>query len=253
MTWKLHLGDCLDPITGLASLPDASVDHVICDPPYEAEAHTKGRRIMNPRTKSIREAPLSFSQISGEERVAVSSQIARVSRRWILAFCQIEATSAWRAALENGGARYIRTMVWVKPNGQPQLTGDRPGVGYECIVVCYGSEGRLRWNGGGKRGWMEFAVDANFSREERIHETQKPLPLMRQLVDDFTDSGETIVDPFTGGGTTGVAAIRLGRNFIGWEKDPKYHAAATKRLEGTREQTELWAPRSPRPKQGSLL
>jgi DNA modification methylase len=62
---------------------------------------------------------------------------------------------------------------------------------------------------------------------------------MEAMVRDFTDRGETILDPFAGSGTTGVAAIRNGRNFIGWEKDPKYHAIADRRLRGTKEQLEL--------------
>jgi site-specific DNA-methyltransferase (adenine-specific) len=71
------------------------------------------------------------------------------------------------------------------------------------------------------------------------HETQKPIDLMVELVRLFTDPGDLILDPFAGSGTTGVAAIRLGRRFIGWERDPKYHAIAVKRLTAAREQLEL--------------
>lgn len=235
--WDLVLGDCL-PF--LRSLPDKSVDHVICDPPYEAEAHTKGRRIHNPRTGECRMAPLTFDAMTSEGRASVAAEMARAASRWLVVFCQIEAAHLWRSALEAGGARYVRTMVWVKPNGQPQLTGDRPGVGFETMVVAYGSPGRLRWNGGGKRGWLQHSVDANFSRQPRLHETQKPLPLIEELVRDFTDPGETILDPFAGSGTTGVAAIRLGRRFIGCELSPKYHAVATKRLSQAREQLRMF-------------
>jgi site-specific DNA-methyltransferase (adenine-specific) len=232
---RVVLADCLGP-EGLATLPDKSVDAVLTDPPYEAEAHTKGRRIHNPRTGECRMAPLGFAPMTAEGRDAAAAQMARVAKRWIVVFCQIEASHLWRAALEAGGARYVRTMVWVKPNGQPQLTGDRPGVGFETMVVAYGTAGRMRWNGGGKRGWLEHCVDANFSREPRHHETQKPLPLMEELTRDFTDPGELICDPFAGSGTTGVACRRLGRRFIGFERDAKYHAIAEKRIAGAREQ-----------------
>jgi DNA modification methylase len=86
--------------------------------------------------------------------------------------------------------------------------------------------------------------------------TEKPLPLMESLVRDFTDPGDLILDPFAGSGTTGVAAIRLGRRFIGWEKDPKYHTIAVKRLTAAREQRELGMEPmavSPRGKQEPLL
>lgn len=251
--WELRLGDCLAPKRGLASLADKSVDVVIADPPYEVDAHTKGRRIYNPRTHALRMAPLTFGAITDAGRKEVARHIVRVTRRWMLVFCQIEGTGPWREVLQAAGARYVRTLVWVKPNGQPQLTGDRPGVGYECIVVCYGTEGRMHWNGGGKRGWMEFPVDANFCREERLHETQKPLPLMESLTADFSDHGELILDPFAGSGTTGVAAIRFGRRFIGWEKDRKYHAIASRRLTGTREQLVLPVGKRTKARQETLL
>jgi site-specific DNA-methyltransferase (adenine-specific) len=242
-----HVLHCGDGIAGMASLPDRSVDHVICDPPYEGEAHTNGRRIHNPRTKAIREAPLSFGHITEKERTAAAEQFARIARRWILVFCQLEAAMKWRAVLERGGARYIRTMVWVKPNAQPQLTGDRPGVGYECIVVAHSHEA-TRWNGGGARGWVEYPVDANFSRVPRLHETQKPLPMMEDLIQKFTDPGELVCDAYSGSATTGVACKRLGRRFVGWEIDPDFYEVGRKRLDVTREQYEL-LPRAQKPKQ----
>ena len=137
----------------------------------------------------------------------------------------------WRLALEAGGARYMRTMVWQKPNGQPQLTGDRPGVGFETIVVAH-AQGASRWNAGGKRGWLVHPTDANFSRAPRLHETQKPLPLMREIVADFTDPADLILDAYAGSGTTATAALSLGRHFIGWERDPTHHETARRRLSG---------------------
>jgi hypothetical protein len=52
--------------------------------------------------------------------------MARLARRWILVFCQVEAAMKWRAALEAGGAVYKRTCQWIKPDGKPQYSGDRP-------------------------------------------------------------------------------------------------------------------------------
>lgn len=221
---------CADNREVLPGLPDRSVAHVITDPPYEAESHQKGRRIMNPRTQEVRNAAITtFVQLDEETRQAVGVECARLAKRWALIFCQLEGAMLWRDCL-GPEHRYIRTMVWVKPNGQPQLTGDRPGVGYECIVVSH-PPSKPRWNGGGSRGWLEHAVDANFSREPRVHETQKPIDLMLELVELFTDENEVILDPFCGSGTTGVACLRLGRRFIGIERDEKYAAVARDRLQ----------------------
>ena len=84
----VHLGDCLDPVSGLASLPDRSVDHVITDPPYEAEAHTKQRRVK--RSAGVMKAePLSFHPTTDDQRVAVAAHFGRVARRWVVVFCQV--------------------------------------------------------------------------------------------------------------------------------------------------------------------
>ena len=75
-------------------------------------------------------------------------------------------------------------------------------------------------------------LDFGFQKDElRVHEAQKPLRLMEFLIQLTTREGQTILDPFMGGGTTAVAAKRLKRHFIGFEMDPESHAAATRRLE----------------------
>ena len=75
---------------------------------------------------------------------------------------------------------------------------------------------------------------------------------MEQLVRDFTDPDDLICDPFMGSGTTGVACIRLGRRFIGWEKDPDYFDIAVKRIRGTKEQLGLFKGERVKHKQAKL-
>lgn len=233
----------------LPTLADKSVDHVITDPPYEAEAHTLQRRVLSRAerapgfSKGVRAAAVTFSPMTEGSRTTVSMDIGRLSRRWILIFCQAEAIPSWRESLMAGGARYMRPCIWTKPNGQPQLTGDRPAMGYETIV-CAHSAAASRWNGGGRRGVFDHCVEANFSREPRYHETQKPISLMSELVELFTDPGDLVLDPFCGSGTTGVACLRLGRRFIGIEKDSSYAQLATDRLQAESEGLTLRAARA---------
>lgn len=245
--WELRCGDCLDPVHGLASLADKSVDHVITDPPYEAEAHTLQRRVKRGSGGQVQlddgrvayVEPLSFEPLSFETRSSVGRETGRIVRRWVVAFGQVEAAMKWRDAMEAGGLNYRRTGVWVKPDGMPQYSGDRPGMGYESIVIAHAT-GRSKWNGGGRHGVWVFNKIGPEDRNRTGHETQKPVALMEALVRDFTDPGELVCDPFAGSGTTGVACIRLGRRFIGWERDPKYFAVAVKRLQGAREQLRLF-------------
>lgn len=231
MTWILHSGACLD---GLRALGEHSVDHVLTDPPYEAEAHTQQRRVKRGEVMAVE--PLSFAPIGEEERHAVAREIARIARRWMVVFCQIEGAPLWRKSLESAGAVYRRTCIWVKPDGMPQYSGDRPGMGYEALVVAH-APGRSEWNGGGRHG--VFTVNKN-DPERTGHPTQKPRALMETLVRLFTDPGELVCDPFAGSGTTGVAALRLGRRFLGWELDPAFYAVASRRLGATRQQLDLF-------------
>ena len=249
--WSLTNGDC---IAGMRLLADKSVDVTISDPPYEAEAHTKGRRTKT-GTSTTRSAgkgdwksrvargeavasaaPLPFAAITECERTDSASEIARLTRRWALVFCQVEAAGSWAAALEVGGLDYVRTMVWIKPDAQPQFTGDRPGHGYESIVVAH-RKGRKRWNGGGRVGVFTHCRARPGSpggpgSEPSPHPTTKPLALMAELVSLFSDPGELVLDPFAGSGSTGVACGQLGRRFQGFELDAGYYEIACRRLRG---------------------
>lgn len=92
--------------------------------------------------------------------------------------------------------------------------------------------GRSRWNGGGARAVYAYATVLNRGgKSPRAHTAQKPLSLMVELVGLFADPGEVILDPYAGSGTTGVAAIRLGRRAILVERDPAHAETARRRCE----------------------
>lgn len=250
-SFDLRLGDCLDLVTGLASLADKSCDNVICDPPYSEHVHTRSRRgsvagyhePMNPGGGGAisRSREFGFEHLSDEVRDGAAREIGRLVRRWAIVFTDAESAHLWRASLTEHGLEYLRTGAWIKVGGAPQFTGDRPAVGHEELIIAHPA-GRKHWNGGGKNAIYRVPIVLNDNGgEARVHTAQKPVDLLSALVRDFTDPGDLILDPFAGSGTTGVAAVRLGRRFIGWERDPKYHTIATKRLAATREQLGLFA------------
>lgn len=245
MSYVLNLGDCLGR-GGMATLAEKSVDHVIADAPYSEHVHEKSRRGLTGthvggRQDEISERrELGFDHITVAQMEAAADQFARVARRWTLVFCDVESVYLWRGALSSAGLDVPRTcgseqpatVIWHKIGGAPQFTGDRPAVAFEAIVVAH-PPGRKRWNGGGKAGWYAHATAIDRDRrglDARRHTTQKPIALMEELIVDFTDPGETILDPYAGSGTTGAAALRLGRSFVGWELKPEHHAVATERL-----------------------
>lgn len=249
MSYELHHGDCIEWLRGL---PDKSADHTITDPPYEAEAHTKQRRTIGGQATAKRKAlrgvrlmPLDFDAVTQTERDAVSREIVRITRGWAIVFCQVEAAMNWQDCLVSAGAKARRIGVWIKPNGQPQISGDRPGMGYESLVFVWCGRGGSRWHGGGRHGVFTHTVDSGGLAHKRAgHPTEKPVPLMTELVSLFTDPGDLVLDPYAGSGTTGVACMRLGRRFAGAERDDRYHALAKERLDAEASGISLQASRA---------
>jgi len=235
--WCVVHGDCLQILT---CLPARSIDHVVTDPPYETEAHTLARRLKSTSNRGgvkwtrkggrIIKAPLPFAPMTEADRLRVGAEFGRLARRWAVVFCQIEAVTKWSEAIAE--MRYMRACIVDKYNG-PQMSGDRPGMGYETIVTMH-APGKSRWNGGGRNGMFRCNTHdgANTDADgERLHPTQKPIALMLELIQLFTDPGELVIDPYCGSGTTGAACVRLGRRFIGIEKDATWARTATDRLE----------------------
>jgi len=221
----------------LPTLPEKSVAHVITDPPYSEHTHAKVRRggsVHTPDNETPGEpkravissaAVLGFDALTGGQRQACAVQFARLVSRWVLAFSDQEGAQPWMIANIEAGLQHVRIGQWVKIGATPQFTGDRPATGCEAIVIAH-PPGRKHWNGGGSHAVWTHAIASG----DRDHTTQKPVPLMLELVELFTDDAEIVLDPFAGSGTTGVACLRLGRRFIGIEKDARYAAIARERL-----------------------
>jgi site-specific DNA-methyltransferase (adenine-specific) len=239
----IYLADCVEAMATLGK-----VDAVITDPPFEAEAHTLQRRALGRGAedgrRDIESAALPFPAITETQRINVSYAIREICEGWALVFCQAEAVGRWKDTLEAAGLKYKRAMVWVKPDGMPQFSGDRPGMGYESIVSVWCGDGKSKWNGGGRHG--VFVIPKHDSGQghggaANEHPTQKPRRLMNELVGLFSSPGQTVCDPFMGSGTTGVACMELGRKFVGIEIHEPYFRIACERLENAQRQEKLFA------------
>ena len=211
------------------------VDVVLTDPPYSAHVHAKhmvGASVCRDgfAASIARNKSLGFDAVTPETMVAVTKEFARLARRWVGVFCNVELVSEWSDTLTASCLQYVRTGAWVKLNAAPQFTGDRPAPGFECIVLAH-PPGKKRWNGGGHQGLWTHAIELNRGgSNKRLHTTQKPLPLMSELVALFTDPGEVVLDLFGGSGTTARACKDLGRQCILIERQEKYCEIAAKRM-----------------------
>ncbi len=262
-TCVLYHADCRDI---LPLLDDGSVDHVLMDPPYSDHVHENTRTNEGTKGKAgAVEIELGFDSLSPVLRAFVAQEVRRIVERWALVFSDVESTHLWTRDLcaplnipdegtpeyealpmhAQAGAdqarhyfplpfEYIRTGIWLKQGAMPQVTGDRPGSGYESIVVAHAMKGdgtpmKKRWNGGGKAGVWKHGVPRK--NKGRVHPAEKPWPLIGQLLMDFTDPGDVILDPFAGSGSLARAAASLtgGRRVILIEADEQWCAQAASR------------------------
>lgn len=227
----LYLGDCRAVMRDLAP-----VDHVISDPPYEAVMQNKwGVLSRNSPSSHVRHEEIGFDAID-HMREEVTRLIVERCNGWAVLFCMAEGVRAWRDEIEAAGAKYKRAMVWVKPDAMPQFNGQGPSTGHEMMVSAWCGSGHSTWNGGGRPGVFTY----NKNTPDSVHPTQKPLPLMKSLVGLFSNEGQTILDPFMGSGTTGVAAVQMGRNFIGIEQDAAHFQSSCKRIEDAQRQGDFF-------------
>ena len=233
--FTLHNGDCLEY---MKSLPDKCVDVIITDPPYDERTH--GGAVTERETKvqggiGNLVNGLDFTHLINHDQLV--REFLRISKRWVLAFCTFEDIRLYRDEAWKQSA-WVRSGVWDRVNAAPQFTGDRPSQAADGIAILHPSDIKKHWNGGGKQGIWRHSVEAG----KKQHPTQKPLSLMRELIYQFSDIGETIFDPFMGGGTTGVACVQTGRIFIGCEISPKYFSVAEKRVKSAVFQPSLFTP-----------
>ena len=245
---RLILGDCLEVMPLLGRF-----DHIISDPPYEQSLHDS-KNATRGRIRTDAGPDLQGLKFEGIDRIR-ADVVARASDLcdgWFLAFCTVEGVFRWAEAINSSRLKYKRACIWIKPDSTPQLNGQGPAQGAECFVAAWGGKGHARWNAGGKRGVYRHNVNA--PDRHGAHPTEKPWRLFSELLTDFTNSGQTILDPFMGSGTTLVACQRLGRMGTGIEIDPEYFEIACRRVDEATRQPDLFIQTdAAKPVQGDLL
>lgn len=243
----LLLGDCLDVLPALDR-----VDHIISDPPYEESLHDSKNKLRGrirwdsgPQLKG-----LNFTSVDAI-RAAIIALCYPICKGWFVSFCTVEGTSKWADAINASPMKYKRACAWIKPDSTPQLNGQCPAQGYECFVTAWCGAGHSRWNAGGKRGVYTHCV--NGPNRHGTHPTEKPVSLMREILVDFTQPEQTILDPFLGSGTTLVACAKLGRKGIGIELDEGHFETACRRIEEAYRQPDIFIECPAPPEQLSML
>lgn len=202
-------------------LATTAPDVLITDPPYSAHVHSNA--VSQSARRGVRKRELGFDYLSPGLR-SFTCDLAARTKRWSVIFTDVESAHLWRLGLQARGVKYVRTVPWVRWS-MPQLSGDRPPTGCELIILAHGP-GKMHWNGPGNL--THFAHKC--LRGEGKHRAEKPLDLALDLVNWFSDVGDTVIDPYAGAGTFGLASALLSRGYLGVEQDAYWAGYAQERI-----------------------
>lgn len=228
---RIYRGDSLRV---LRELPEASVDAVVTDPPYSSGGQSTAARKADPAQKY---------QSSGTKRVYPAMLGDNKDQRSFLAWASLWLSECWRIAkdgspllvfsdwrqlpvmsdaIQAAGWTWRGLVVWDKPSARPARGQYRS----QCEYLLFATKGRFeRATDRCLPGVFRHSVDT----ARKVHLTGKPEALMRELLEVAKADG-TVLDPFMGSGTTGIACRDTGRSFIGIELSPEYYEIASTRL-----------------------
>lgn len=221
---RLERGDCLEIIDELIA-EGVKVDAIITDPPYNISRQnnfsTIGRR------------GIDFGR--WDKNADITSWISRCKpllgkNGCLFAFNDWKNLGVIADEFQNNGIDVKDMFRFIKSNPMPRNRDRRYITDYECAI----------WGVKQKSKWVFNRISKTYETPEFIcpiernqkHPTQKPISLMEHIIKIHTNEGDTILDPFVGSGTTGVACVNLNRSFIGIELDQNYFNIAEQRILG---------------------
>ena len=236
---QLYLGDCIEV---MRTLPERCVDLVLCDLPYGTTAcawdsvipfgllWAQYRRIAKPNAAIVLTAAQPFTS------ALIMSNVYEFKYSWV-----------WDKALPTGHLNAKRqplrrtedvaVFYRSQPTYNPQkTTGHKRKIARTKYTTegdgstVYGAENRDTFYDSEERYPMGIIEVSNAHQAGKTHPTQKPVALMEYLIRTYTNEGETILDNCMGSGTTGVACMNTGRDFIGIERDERYFKIAQERI-----------------------
>ena len=241
-------GDC---VAALEKLPESSVDVIFADPPYNLQLEGELHRPDQSKVDAVDDHWDQFSTFEAYDAFTRAWMLA--ARRVLKPTGTIWVIGSYHnifrvgTTLQDLGFWILNDIIWRKTNPMPNFRGRRFTNAHETMIWASPSQGakgytfnydamkmandevqmRSDWlfpicNGG------ERLKDEN---GDKVHPTQKPESLLHRVIMSSSKPGDVILDPFFGSGTTGAVAKRLGRNFIGIDREDKYIKAALKRIE----------------------
>jgi DNA modification methylase len=249
----VYLGDCRHV---LASLPSESVDMIWTDPPYGHANHDGDFNARLNEHRGIESKPIA-NDGADDMRIVVDAMLTEAARLLKGDCCCCccccggggpRPTFAWVAdRMDRAGLSFFHSVIWDKVN---------PGLGWryrrqhEMVMVAHRSGGRLLWADDKRASPNIYSMMPSRVRQ---HPNEKPLEMVSHFLELHSVRGQVVCDPFMGGGTTGVAAVKMGRKFIGVEIDAAHFDTSRKRISEALKQGDLFVNKPKAAKQEDMF
>ena len=244
---EILIGDCLEK---LASLPEASVDLVFADPPYNLQLEQSLSRPDQSLVDAVDDDWDKFASFGDYDRFTRDwlSGVRRVMKDNATIFVIGSYHYIFRVGtiLQDLGFWILNDIVWRKSNPMPNFRGRRFTNAHETMIWAARDEKAkgytfnyeaLKASNEDVQARSDWLIPLCTGEErlkgddgKKVHPTQKPEQLLARVLLSSSKPGDLVIDPFNGTGTTGAVAKRLGRNYIGFERDRTYAAAAEARI-----------------------
>lgn len=222
--FDLRHGDCLELMKNIS---DGSVDLIVTDPPYTMTKRGKSCRpnwMPNNMGDNVFGSKLPETQVWIDECYRVTKDGSH-----FYTFCNTNDVRNYLNCAEKAGFKLHNIITMIKNTGMPNRWYLK-----NCELVLFFRKGKAKpISDMTSRDWEKVTMPT--AKNGKLHITQKPLCFITKLVTNSSNEGDTVLDPFMGSGTTGVACVNTGRNFIGMELDARYFEIAQKRIE------EVWS------------
>lgn len=229
-----------DSVEHLVLLED--VDAIVTDPPYCSGAVSEARRTSSPGQGMRTETLKKFGWFTGDNMgtaglvflmraMAFRALECLKPTGHLIVFCDWRMVPNLAPAIESSGMRYQNMIVWDK-----RQMGLGAGFRAQHEIALHFTVGDPEYH---DQGTSNVISSDRVPRGEREHQTQKPVDMMAKIIRVVTPPGGLVVDPFMGSGSTGIAALSLGRKFVGIERDWKTLELAKERIERSLAQNEL--------------
>ena len=233
---KLYNGDCLDI---MRSIPDKSVDLVLCDPPYGAtvmkwdsvlpfgEMWEAYRRIVKPKGNIVLFGTGLFAM-----KLALSNErMFRYDMVWKKSKTGSPFTAKYMPLKKHEHVLVFgRSAAYYEPQMQKGSPYRRRRTLYGTNNFSYGKREIVSENTGTRHPSTVLDFPQNWRRQDQVHPTQKPVELMEFLIRSYCPKGGLVLDNCMGSGSTGVACVNTDRDFIGIELEEKYFRIAERRI-----------------------